>query len=200
MPLKEVGFELSIPSCPVASATGVVNTLVHTESGWEGYNTDSFGIQKAISSHTESVFQTIQILGSGATARSAIHAARELYPDAQLEVFARKNCIVSGIQTRELEQFGALPVGGLTISTLPGTATLNALQTLEDAVILDVAYDPWPSKLASKWAPDNRISGLEMLLWQALIQIRLFVNGDGTALVENEAEVFSAMSSAVKAF
>ena len=56
MPLKDVGFELSIPSCTVASETGVVNTLLHTDAGWEGYNTDSFGIQTAITAHTDETF------------------------------------------------------------------------------------------------------------------------------------------------
>jgi shikimate dehydrogenase len=72
------------------------------------------------------------------------------------------------------------------------------LNVIDQAVILDVAYDPWPSKLSSNWQALNRISGVEMLLWQALIQIRIFVNGDGTALLDNENDVFSAMSNAVK--
>jgi shikimate 5-dehydrogenase len=52
--------------------------------------------------------------------------------------------------------------------------------------------------LAQNWAADNRISGLQMLLWQALIQLRLFVNGDGTIKLDREDEVFQIMSSAVK--
>ena len=83
LPLKDVGFELSIPSCPVASETGVVNTLLHTDAGWEGYNTDSFGMQKAITEHTDETFQRVNVLGSGATARSAVHAVRRLFPDAE---------------------------------------------------------------------------------------------------------------------
>lgn len=87
MPLKEIGFEISIPSCPVASETGVVNTLLHTDAGWEGYNTDSFGIQKAVKSHTDASFENITVLGSGATAKSAIHAARQLNPNANFRLF-----------------------------------------------------------------------------------------------------------------
>jgi shikimate dehydrogenase len=75
---------------------------------------------------------------------------------------------------------------------------VNRLSVQEQAVILDVSYDPWPSKLSTNWQPSNRISGVEMLLWQALIQLRIFVNGDGTALLEKEADVFQAMSNAVK--
>jgi shikimate dehydrogenase len=198
MPLKDIGFELSIPSCPVASETGVVNTLLHTDAGWEGYNTDSFGIQMAITEHTSESFSTVNVLGSGATARSAVHAARELFPEALVSVFARKKTELFGLKTEPLEAFQQIRVSGLTISTLPSGVIVDRLNVHEQAVILDVAYDPWPSKLATSWQASNRISGVEMLLWQALIQMRIFVNGDGTVLLENEADVFKAMSNAVK--
>ena len=198
MPLKEIGFTLSVPSCPVASVTGVVNTLLHTDQGWEGYNTDSFGIMQAISGHTAKIFSEVQILGSGATARSAINAARELFPEAQIKVFSRRSVQVLGIDSQNLETFLENSVEGLTISTLPSSASLGQIQTTPEAFIFDVAYDPWPSQLSTNWSHDNRISGIDMLLWQALVQIRLFVNGDGTALLEDETAVFEAMSDAVK--
>ena len=198
MPLKEVGHAISIPSCPVAEVTGVVNTLVHTEEGWEGYNTDSFGIMKAIQLHTDVSFKEVQILGSGATARSAVNAARELFPDSEISIFARKQLSVLGIEAIALDSLSLKPLGGLTISTLPNSVVLPAFQTSAEAVVLDVAYDPWPSRLSSSWLAENRINGVEMLLWQALIQVRLFVNGDGTKELENETAVFEAMSSSVK--
>lgn len=42
--------------------------------------------------------------------------------------------------------------------------------------LLDVAYDPWPSALASSWqtAGGTVISGLQMLLHQAVKQVELF--------------------------
>lgn len=198
MPLKDEAFALSIPSCPVASETSVVNTLLHTDAGWEGYNTDSFGIQKAISEHTDEKFQRVNVLGSGATARSAIHAARQLFPDSEIAVFARKETELFGLETKSLQAFHQSQVSGLTISTLPSGVISERLNVHDQAVILDVAYDPWPSKLSTNWHASNRISGVEMLLWQALIQLRIFVNGDGTAHLDNEADVFTAMSNAVK--
>lgn len=197
MPLKEVGFELSAPSCPVASETGVVNTLVHTNAGWEGYNTDSFGIQKAITEHTSAAFSKIQVLGSGATAKSAVHAVKQLFPDSEISVFARREAEILGVSARPLYDFVSNEVSGLTISTLPGGVIRERFATSGNAVVLDVAYDPWPSNLAQNWQAENRISGLQMLLWQALIQLRLFVNGDGTIHLDREDEVFVAMSSAV---
>ncbi len=199
MPLKEVAHSLSIPSCPVALATGVVNTLLHTESGWEGYNTDSFGIMKAIQEHTDEVFSEVHILGSGATAKSAVNAVREIFPHSSISVFARKSIDVLGLASLPLETFAESSISGLTISTLPNSVVMPELSVGSQGVILDVAYDPWPSNLSRNWSEENRISGIEMLLWQALIQIRLFVNGDGNQPLKDEDSVFEAMSSAVKA-
>lgn len=198
MPLKEVGYELSIPSCPVASETRVVNTLLHTDEGWEGYNTDSFGIQQAIRLNVSAAFDQLSVLGSGATARSAIHALGQLFPEVPINVFARKETVVQGIQTQPLENFYSKLVTGLTISTLPGSVTHPKLEVSDEAVVLDVAYSPWPSKLASQWPATGRISGLEMLLWQAIVQIRLFKSGDGRIKLDDEPALVEIMRNAVK--
>lgn len=199
MPLKVKGFELSEPSCPVASETGIVNTLLHTEAGWEGYNTDSFGITKAIREHSKQDYEGISILGSGATAISAVHAARQLNPSANIQVFSRRDMEIAGIHTRPLEDFYSREVDGLTISTLPGNVEHGSLNVSEFAVLLDVAYNPWPSRLSTSWTDENRISGIEMLLWQALIQVRIFYQGDGSVELPNETEVFQAMRASVQA-
>ena len=199
MPLKEAGFQLSVPSCPVARATGIVNTLLHTEAGWEGYNTDSYGIQQAVRMHGENIFDHIAVLGSGATAKSALHAAREIAPNAKIEIFARRSVEIDGLSSRPLESFYESEVQGLTISTLPGSVAHPELIVSNDAVILDVAYSPWPSKLSAAWSAGNRISGIEMLLWQALIQVRIFYHGDGSVPLPKELEVFEAMRASVRA-
>jgi shikimate dehydrogenase len=198
MPLKEIGYELSIPSCPVASETGVVNTLLHTDAGWEGYNTDSFGIQKAVKCHTDKNFDLITVLGSGATAKSAVHAARQLNSEAEIRLFARRDVVIDGVTSKPLADFFEATATELTISTLPGGLVLPSVSVAEDAVILDVAYNPWPSRLALDWQEANRISGIEMLLWQALIQLRIFKFGDGTVHLENEEKVFEAMRASVQ--
>jgi len=198
MPLKEEAFRISKPSCPNAVATGVVNTLLHTEDGWEGFNTDVFGISQAVSMHSKSTQGSISILGSGATATSAVVAARHLNPAAELTIYARRKTSVLGLQTKPLEEFYADPNSDLTISTLPGSVQHPNFAVREDAQILDVAYNPWPSKLASNWSQGGRISGLEMLLWQALVQVRIFRTGDGSEQLPNELEVFEAMRAAVK--
>jgi shikimate dehydrogenase len=197
MPLKFKAFELSTPSCPVASATGVVNTLLHTNNGWEGYNTDGYGISQAISVHTDIEFDEVSILGSGATAMTAVNAISYKYPNAIIRVFARKPTIVMGLETTPLEEYFSASISQLTISTLPSSVVFPKLDVSSEAVLLDVSYDPWPSINSRQWVPSNRISGLEMLVWQAVIQIRIFLNGDGTTRLPDEEDVIAAMRASV---
>ena len=64
-------------------------------------------------------------------------------------------------------------------------------------VLLDVAYDPWPSRIAAAWqeAGGTVVPGLEMLIYQAVEQVRHF-SGLGEAM---PADVIDVMCDAVGA-
>jgi shikimate dehydrogenase len=66
-------------------------------------------------------------------------------------------------------------------------------------VLLDVAYDPWPSPLAAAWLEvgGTVVPGIEMLVNQALVQVRIFVHGDPLRALPTEASVLTAMRRAV---
>jgi shikimate dehydrogenase len=66
--------------------------------------------------------------------------------------------------------------------------------------LMDVAYNPWPSKLAQTWQKHEQIviSGLEMLIWQAVAQIRLFYAADMAVELPNEVAVIEAMREAAQ--
>ena len=88
------------------------------------------------------------------------------------------------------------------ISTLPGgvVAEIPGLDVVAgSSTLFDIAYDPWPSTLASLWqsAGASVISGLEMLVYQALAQIRAFVNADTSVPLEREPEIIDAMRLSV---
>ena len=90
----------------------------------------------------------------------------------------------------------------LVVSTLPGGTTADVLftdSTRRRAVLLDVAYEPWPSALAQAWSDVNGtvVSGLSMLAHQALLQVRIFVLGDPLRPLDNEETVLEAMLEAV---
>jgi shikimate dehydrogenase len=66
-------------------------------------------------------------------------------------------------------------------------------------VLFDVAYSPWPTSLASSWygVGGEVIGGLEMLVLQALVQVRIFVGGHPDLSLEHESEVLAAMRASV---
>ncbi len=93
----------------------------------------------------------------------------------------------------------SLIVPDAIVSTLPGRAEHDL--TFPEAVragsvLLDVAYDPWPSPLAEVWT-GTVISGLEMLIHQAVGQLRFWLHGDSEQPLDSEADVIAAMRAAL---
>jgi shikimate dehydrogenase len=174
MPLKEQALNLADSLDQTADATGAVNTLIRSNGSWFGANTDVLGLQFALSGKDLS---NVVVVGSGATARSALAAMRAA---GRLRVLARNLAAVAElteryqIETASIEDLETATV----ISTLPAGALLDFVgaRLRPTGVLLDVAYHPWPSAAAELWQRDGEvISGVEMLIGQAVAQQRLFV-------------------------
>jgi shikimate dehydrogenase len=64
----------------------------------------------------------------------------------------------------------------VVVSTIPATAQTEALLAAVSRVpvVFDVVYDPWPTPFGSAAQADGRtlVGGLELLLWQAVDQVR----------------------------
>lgn len=203
MPLKEEAYRLAEIVDPVALHSGVVNTLVNTKKGWNGFNTDVPGLQMALNHHSFNLQDTV-ILGAGATAVSAVLAAK-LAGAARVTVLARRPEAAEQLASRFTCAHDVLgsPTGAqptTVISTLPGHvgATVPVHESQMQARLFDVAYDPWPSPLSKRWndAGAQVTSGIEMLIFQALIQIRIFVHADPELPLPDEAAVLAAMRQA----
>lgn len=234
MPLKEEAHRIATVLDPVAEESGVVNTLLRIASvvdgppRWAGFNTDVAGLAAAIRSAGLDVSRTV-VLGSGATAVSALLAARSLGA-RRVTVAARRPAAAAELAARfdgtSLAGGGALeavPValpgsgsGGesatelpeldasdatLVVSALPGKAGagLALPEGITSIPLFDVAYDPWPSPLAERWraAGGKAHPGTEMLVEQALIQVRIFRGGDPGTPLPDEESVLAAMRAAV---
>ena len=94
MPLKEEAHRLALVRDPVAEESGVVNTLLRLgapapggRTAWAGFNTDVGGLAAAIRRAGLDAAHTV-VIGSGATAVSAVLAAR-LLGALHVEVVAR---------------------------------------------------------------------------------------------------------------
>ncbi|MDQ1607781.1 MAG: shikimate dehydrogenase [Microbacteriaceae bacterium] len=214
MPLKQAVLPLLASADHVATVTGAANTVLFDPDavGLRGFNTDVAGIVRALAGAGLTSARSVQILGGGATAASALVAAAELGAERVL-ISARSlgrtvwleplaHSLGLRIQIRPIGIADrTLTIPDLVVSTLPGGAPVDVLftdSTRRRAVLLDVAYEPWPSALATTWSAVSGtvVSGLAMLVHQALLQVRIFVAGDPLEPLPNEDAVLAAMLEA----
>jgi shikimate dehydrogenase len=194
MPLKRAVLPLLDHTDPLASDVGAANTVVFAAGLRYGHNTDVPGMVAALAAHGVTAASlppgaTVLILGAGATACSALAAARAL-GIAQVTVAARNPARTSALLAAAdrlnikvtLIPFADPPAPSpdLLISTIPPTAAdiyaqrLTA-RTLLPRAVLDVVYDPWPTPLATagQQAAVPVADGLALLLHQAALQVEL---------------------------
>ncbi|SMQ67785.1 shikimate dehydrogenase [Agreia sp. VKM Ac-1783] len=218
MPLKHGIQPMLDGRDELSMLTGSTNTVRFThvdgERRLDGFNTDVGGIVRALAEKSIVHARQVAILGAGATAASAVVAAAQLGAE-HVSVLARSPEKAEDL-TRIAHSAGTsialLPLtvasldivdASLVISTLPGTVEPAVL--LGDSTIaarsdlLDVAYHPWPSALGDIWNASDRsvVSGLRMLIHQALLQIRIFVNADPALPLPDESAVLAAMEASV---
>jgi len=217
MPLKREVLPLLDSTSPLVDELGVANTVLFTTDAdtdagrrrMHGFNTDVDGIVRTVAALDPA--SSAVILGGGATAASALYAAHTLGA-GEITVFlrepARAGELVTlgerlGVPVRlrrlgELDAAGPLP---FVISTLPGGVADGLLLRPADAgsVLFDVAYDPWPSSIAEAWAAAGGVvfSGLDMLVEQAISQVRIFTGGAQDEPLPGEAGIRAAMRAAV---
>lgn len=216
MPLKRDVVPLLTHRHRLVTLTGSANTVLLDRESVRGFNTDVFGLTEGLRRNGIGSVGRVLIIGAGATAASAVVAAAELGAD-RVGILARTPAAAKplaelaaalGAQPRvQALEDGRLDAGVLeqvdaVISTVPNGTALALAPTAspgEQVVLFDVAYDPWPTALAASWMArgGRAISGLEMLANQALLQVRVFVNGDPDAALPAEHDVATVMRSAV---
>lgn len=197
MPLKTAMYSEVDEVRGVARILGVVNTVVFEADGTSvrriGYNTDVTGIVNAVRHAGVVSAPSAVVLGGGGTAAAAIAALNDLgarsadvfVRDVRRAAEARAASDGVGLPVRILPLSGApaaMAAADVVISTLPPHGAdalaeeLARLRTPTPGVLLDVAYDPWPSRIASVWRDGGGavVPGLEMLLYQAVEQVRFF--------------------------
>ena len=203
MPLKTAVIQYCDELSETARVTGAVNTVYPRGEKVLGDNTDVVGIVNALRHaglEPNPEHDQPAVVGGGATAISALTALHAL-GYRRVSVYARSLHKLGSVQEAadrlgvQLEQVslselpqnlaerGHHPV----VSTLPAHAAdewasqltgLKGASATHRPVLLDVAYNPWPSVLASDWEANGGtvVSGLEMLLYQAVEQVLLFTD------------------------
>lgn len=192
MPLKEQALDFADWVSNTALQAKGVNTLIRVQDSWHGFNTDVPGLAAAIQPYLTG---SVAILGSGATARSAILACSDSTPILWARNLEKQTALGRTFDITSADLDTALGAD-LVISTL----TKGALDELVSdrtglGVLFDVTYDPWPNAASQSFT--KAISGLELLVQQALIQQRIFRFGSPESELPQEATVLAAMRDAV---
>ena len=205
MPLKRVVLTVADEVSPLAAAVGAANTLVFSAAGGgRAENTDVAGMVSALRVAGLARVEQAVILGAGGTAQSALAAVREL--GHQSPIVLVRNLARTSELRETAERLGMrptisdglftepLPAADLVISTLPGGAAepLSATRWKPDTMVLDLVYAPWPPSFARSAlaAGCPVVSGLSVLLYQAVTQVELMTGYPGpveamrTALVD----------------
>jgi shikimate dehydrogenase len=184
MPLKEAVLALGEVD-RVARRAGAGNTLILDGSRRRVYNTDVAGLVWAVRQVVSDPVPRVSLLGSGATARSALLAATELGTEAVAVVArtpAKATPLVAlgrelGLEVVVRPWSADLPPADLVVSTVTAGAAdpLAARVAASAPVVFDIVYAPWPTALAeaTQRAGGTVLSGFDLLVGQALRQIEL---------------------------
>jgi len=208
MPLKQDVLPLLDEVDELATLTGSANTVLLTEGRRRGFNTDVGGIVRALGEAGCDRVRHGVLVGGGATAASALAAMAELGAVSVRVLLRRPEAggpiVVLGARLGlhvEILPIGALASvddADLVVSTLPGGADPGVMASAalrRQAMLFDVAYAPWPTTLVSQWLEEGGtvVHGLEMLLHQAMLQVRIFTSGDPFQPLPDEAAVLDVM-------
>ena len=203
-----------------AEQIGAVNTLVRTEGGYKGYNTDMPGLYRAMKTEgIELAGEKVLILGAGGVARAVAVLAAEKK--------AKKICILN--RTVEKAESIVLEIKNMMPQAVIEALSLSSYEELEgedwigiqatsvgmfpnneDVIIeeagfyqkLKVGYDlifnPYETKFMklARAAGKKAYNGLKMLLYQGIIAYELW---NGIEVAEEQAEaVFERMNDEMK--
>lgn len=185
MPCKQAAVDVADVVEPLPRLLHAANTLVRTDAGWRAENTDVTGLGMALQLAGAGEVESATIIGAGGTAAAAAVALASLGA-RHVDVVVR-NVSRAGEVTRVLAALDVratvTPVADavlrapLVVSTVPIDAQpgLARLPWRAGHTVLDVLYAPWPTPLAEQVAAAGGTvaDGLEVLFWQATVQVEL---------------------------
>ncbi len=192
MPLKEAALACVDDVSDLAAQVRAVNTVVIGDDGRRrGDNTDVPGMVAALRERGVTRVPRATLLGGGATARSALASLAEVADRVAVHVRTPARgtelqavAAALGLACEVLpwaDRHDGLAAPLVVVTTPPGgTDDLAGVVPPSDAVLLDVAYDPWPTPAAGSWerAGATVVSGLDLLAHQAVLQVALMTGGE----------------------
>ena len=189
VPHKVIAFGRVAAVDPAAQPVGAVNTLLWTEAGWKGHNTDGYGLAAAVRATLglELAGQPIVLLGAGGAARGAAVECLQR-GCASLWIANRTRANLDTLLGVLAPLQGEIPVQGFAPDAIPaalpaGALVINATSAgLKEsdplpidptalprpAAIYDMIYNPPATRLlqAAAAAGIATANGLDMLVHQ----------------------------------
>ena len=193
MPLKGAALRAATTVTAVAAATGAANTLVRDPAdprAWTAHNTDVHGITTALGLAGCRAPSSILVVGSGATARSALAAVTAtadrvllmVRDRARPETLAQAEAAGVAVDVIGMGEWRAVPEVDAVVNTVPPGAVPD-LESVDQVhapagrspVLLDVVYGSGetPLQRAARRCGWSVAEGTDMLLHQATEQVRL---------------------------
>ncbi|GAA3101639.1 shikimate dehydrogenase [Kribbella aluminosa] len=188
MPLKRIALDLADTVDPVAELIGAANTMLFEPDGSRSvHNTDVPGLVNAFAEQGITAAETAVVLGGGATAASTLAALRGMgvsevtvvVRDVAKAERLRDLAAELGLRTSVADFSQVEQIGGfdLCVSTLPGGAVDPWAEHFAGVapVVFDVAYHPWPTRLAiaAHRIGTELLNGLDLLVHQATLQVEM---------------------------
>lgn len=181
----------------MASVIGAVNTLKYTENGYEGYNTDIFGIIRTLQHYSADIKgKTAVVFGSGGGAASAVCALCELGAG---KIFIANRTMNNAEQLAKqfsghyninieylpLDKLGSIQNAATAIqaTTLGFHGKNEELSPVFDlsffegiTFVFDIIYNPWETVFlrdAKKFGCVT-VNGFDMLIFQAVASYEIW--------------------------
>lgn len=178
MPFKELAFRKSTVKTQNVTKSLSANTLVCRSGEIAAENTDIYGIIQTLKTTKSNISKQWTVLGTGATARSAVIALQDLNA-TEITVIGRDKLKLEQIQNLyqvDIKDLDSFSVSENVISTIPATVQEGFSNLLSEVSFLfDVTYANWPSSFSQVVSANSGevINGLPMLVHQAASQIEI---------------------------
>lgn len=187
LPHKETIAEFVNEPSNEVRISGVCNTIVRTATGWAGHNTDLMAIEALLRPHRENLGNGGVIIGTGATARSAIAALKRLDINPIFVVGRNADRGKMLIETMGIDFLTEEEIHYANTSCVIQTTPVGMFPYVDKypvgtslfrkgRVVLDVVYNPAQTRFL-RIAEERgciTISGEEMFLQQAAKQFEIF--------------------------
>ncbi len=176
-----------------AENMGAINCITKKENQLNGYNTDYVGILNALTNKSNLENKSILILGAGSAARAALAAVKKHTQDITIvnrtEEKAQHLAKSFNVKSAPLTKLNDLNPDLLINATSVGMTPNTDESPVPDdyfqnnkPLVFDIVYTPPLTKLLkqAKEAGCEIVSGVDMYIYQAIHQFKLWLNIDIT--------------------